>query len=171
MTQKQACKYKILPVLFFLLLPACASLPQLGTPMGSDFKPLSSDVAALAAPQAPGGAQTLYCMAGKGAVHLARGWVDFATTRFILPPGGRAQIPLEAGKGVFTLQGYFDAEGQKIIFCPVVDAPPEARISCSSIYALDDDLQMGIKRTFDVPDAVRGGSITCAYAKEKLQKL
>lgn len=70
-----------------------------------------------------------------------------------------------------TVQAFFDRSGQKMVFCPVVDAPPGQRIACASLYALDEDLHDGIKRTFDIPDAVRGGAITCAYEQKKLKKL
>lgn len=153
------------------LLSACESLPVFHATSRGSFKPLSSDVAMLAAPQVESG-QPLYCAVGKGAVHTRKGWVDFQPATFVLEPGGRTQVQLrtKAG-GVVLIQGRFDVEGQKLIFCPVIDAPPEERIACSSIYALEDDLQAGIKRTFDVPNAVRGGSITCAYNKERLKKL
>lgn len=165
---------RVMPVFASLfLLAACESLPPIsfGKPMGGDFKPLSSEVAAIAAPGASADTPPLNCVVGKGAAHMSRGWVDFGTTSFTLPPGGRVNVPLKAGGGTFTIQGFFDADGQKLIFCPVVDAPPDERIACSSIYALGDDLAMGIKRTFDVPDAVRGGAISCAFDKENLKKL
>jgi hypothetical protein len=98
--------------------------------------------------------------------------VDFRTVDFVLEPGGRTPVRLRTKSGdALMLQGRFDAEGQKLVFCPVIDAPPGERIACSSIYALEDDLQMGIKRTFDVPDAVRGAAITCAYDSAKLKDL
>lgn len=174
MTKKQASVWRIISVACVFLLAACESLPQINlTGMkGGNFQPLSSDVAMMAAPQASSAAAPLYCVAGLGSAHMARGWVDFEKTSFVLPSGGKAQVVLKAvrGGGSMTVQGYFDVEGQKIIFCPVIDAPPDERISCSSLYALDDDLQMGIKRTFDVPDAVRGGAISCAYSKDKIRK-
>jgi hypothetical protein len=70
-----------------------------------------------------------------------------------------------------TIQALFDGDGQKLIFCPFLNVAPDQRISCSSLYALEDDLQAGIKRTFDIPSAVRGGSITCAYTQENLRSL
>ena len=77
-----------------------------------------------------------------------------------------------------TIQALFDGSGQKVIFCPFLiksgpntPPPPDQRISCSSLYALDDDLHDGIKRTFDIPAAVRGGAITCAYEEEHLRSL
>ena len=70
-----------------------------------------------------------------------------------------------------TIQALFDGGGQKLIFCPFLDVDQSQRISCSSLYALEDDLQDGIRRTFDIPSAVRGGSITCSYTQEHLRPL
>ena len=52
-----------------------------------------------------------------------------------------------------------------------INAAPSQRISCTSLYALEEDLQDGIKRTFDIPSVLRGGAITCAYSQEKLRPL
>ena len=69
------------------------------------------------------------------------------------------------------IQGIFDASGQKLIFCPVIDGPPDKKVTCASLYALEDDLNAGIKRSFDIPDAVRGADISCARNAKDLQKL
>ncbi len=157
------------------LLSACQTLSEFRLPGRSDnFQPLDSDIAVMAAP-GPGTGDAmapLYCSVGSGAAHVAKGWVDFRQTDFVLPAGGKTQVRLQTGSsGSMAIQGFFDTEGQKITFCPVIDAAPGERIACSSIYALEDDLQAGIKRTFDVPDAVRGGSISCAYSQDHLKKL
>lgn len=116
---------------------------------------------------------SLFCKAGRGAIQLGRGWDDFSDTLFILYPGERTNVTLPNihKTASLAIQAFFDHEGQKIIFCPVVEGPPDQRIACASLYALDADLNEGIKRTFDIPSALSGGSITCAYQLTKLRKL
>jgi len=79
---------------------------------------------------------------------------------------------LLSSRGVnLPMQVFFDTEGQKMIFCPAVTAAPGGKVACASIYMLEDDLQAGIKRTFDVPNAVQGSAITCAYAQDHFRSL
>jgi hypothetical protein len=166
-------------ILVVALLPAgCADMQGMAqwkpSFMQQNFTPLTDDVAAMAAaPQSGEGAPVL-CSLGSGAAHFDKGWLDFKKSDFILPPGGQqASIPIQAVKGGnrASLRGFYDEAGQKMIFCPLVDGPPDERIDCFSLYVLGDDLDVGVKRTFDVPDAIRGASITCAHDKNKLQPL
>lgn len=115
----------------------------------------------------------LYCKIGRGSAIFGHDWYDFSDTMFMLYDDERMniKIPHVRGAGELTVQALFDRTGQKLIFCPMLDAPPGRRIACASLYALDDDLHDGIKRTFDIPDALRGGAITCAYQQAKLKKL
>jgi hypothetical protein len=155
-----------------LLLSGCVTLGNMSWPgQGQQFHPLDSEVASMAAPVGAG--PRLVCRTGRGTALFGKAWAPFAETTFTIPAGSRVNIPLARynGNGTTTMQGLFDKDGQKIIFCPVVQGPPDARIACTSLYALDDDLQAGLKRTFDVPELVRGAAITCAFAAENLKDL
>lgn len=113
------------------------------------------------------------CVAGKGAARFKNGWYDFDDAAFVLRDGERVNITLKSKRGgnVTAFQGVLDKAGQKMVFCPVRSGPPDQRILCGSLYALDDDLDAGIKRTFDIPDAVRGATISCATERSHLLKL
>jgi len=115
----------------------------------------------------------LYCNIGRGSALFGRDWYDFSDVLFTLQRGEPANVKVTRVHSTqqMTIQALFDGKGQKLIFCPFLNVGEGERISCSSLYALDDDLQAGIKRTFDIPSAVRGGSITCAYAQENLKSL
>jgi hypothetical protein len=161
-----------------LLLGGCDQLPDLSKyfkPQGkTKFRTLDSNVASMAAPAtAAAGSQTLDCRAGLGAAKFGKQWKDFNEAAFRLAPQSRVNVPLTPRKGgeQMAFQAMFDLEGQKLMFCPLVNGDPGDEVACSSIYALDDDLAAGIKRTFDIPDALRGGSITCAYDENNLKKL
>lgn len=145
-------------------LAACGQMPHLNMLMGPNYSPMNSDVAVMAAPESPQRTSALYCRVIRGAARFGESWRDFMPVEFQVPRDGRVNVPLVPvrGEGTVTFQAWFDGEGQKILFCPVVEGPPEQKISCASLYALDDDLEAGIKRTFDIPRAVEGGSITCA---------
>jgi hypothetical protein len=164
------------PRIMLLLLPlwlaGCATMPGMSS-MGPKFKPLDSEVAAMAAPGPTGTGKSLFCRVGRGSAHFGKAWLEFADAGFRLTPQSRVNVALRAkkGGGEMSFQALFDLEGQRIVFCPIVDGPPDERVSCASIYALEDDLMAGIKRTFDIPDAVAGSSITCAYDQERFQKL
>lgn len=158
-------------LLSLLLIAGCAGGTGFSS-LGPRFSPIDSKVATM---QSGGGASgpALHCRAGRGNAHFGKKWLGYPETKFELAPQDRVNITLSPsrGKGSLTIQAFFDKEGQRLLFCPVVDGPPATRVSCASIYALDDDLQMGIKRTFDIPNALRGGSISCAYKKSNLKKL
>jgi hypothetical protein len=115
----------------------------------------------------------VYCKAGRGSALFGHTWYDFQDTSFRLFRGERVdiQIPRKNETEAMTIQGLFDENGQKMVFCPVLDVPAGHRIACTSIYMLEDDLQSGIKRTFDIPNAIRGAAITCAYMQENLKSL
>lgn len=160
-----------------LLLSACGGggwgMGKLSWPGSQQqFHPLDSEVASLAAPTGAG--PRLICRAGRGTALFGKAWEPFEETGFSIPAGSRVNITLTRQnnrRGETQMQGLFDKEGQKIIFCPVVEGPPDARIACTSLYALDDDLTAGLKRTFDIPELVRGASITCAFSEENLKKM
>lgn len=129
-------------------------------------------MAAQAVPAAQSG-NVVNCVVGKGAARFARGWYDFGETRFTLRDGQRVNVALRRSRSGdnMVFQGTLDSAGQKMLFCPVRSGPPDQRIVCASLYMLEDDLQAGVKRTFDIPDAVRGGAISCAYDRARLLKL
>jgi len=168
-----------------LSLGGCDGMTMLGRNAPPKYKTLDSGVAAMAAPGTPapgpagredggaGGARRLYCRVGNGSAHFGRHWYDYDSDDFLLEQGTRVTVTLTArkGKGTMSFVGFFDDAGQKMIFCPVVKGPPDKRIPCTSLYALDDDLALGIRRTFDLPHAVRGANITCAFRRDKLRKL
>lgn len=153
-------------------LGGCGPVPDFSL-RGPNYRPLDSEIAAMADPSAPVTGTPLYCRVGKGTAYFPGGWHDFVQKDFILGENARVNIFLAraGGRETMAIQGIFDKDGQKIIFCPFVNGAPGDRIVCASLYALDDDLAMGIKRTFDIPDAIIGGSITCADRVAALRNL
>lgn len=165
-------KRTIAALMAIFLLSGCADLPWKPGQSQQQFHPLDSEVAQMAAPQQPSG-PPLYCRIGRGEAHFGTGWSGYVDPAFTLAPDARVTVPLARDKGSekSDILAIFDSQGQKLIFCPIVGGPPDKRVACTSIYALDDDLAAGIKRTFDVPAALRGAEITCAYKQDALQKL
>jgi hypothetical protein len=158
-----------------LLLTAC--LPDMSM-LGPNNRPLDTRIAAMAdaatpvsviLPFTPG----LYCRIGRGAAFFNNDWYDFADTPFTLYKGAKANIRVTRLRHADTMQiqAIFDGDGQKVVFCPLTGVTPGQPVSCASLYTLEDDLKSGIKRTFDVPHAVRGGTITCAYKREFLKPI
>lgn len=159
-----------------LAMTSCDQMPSLNV-FGPNYRPMTSDVAEMAAPldpQAEKGERPVLCRVWGGAAQFETGIKDFSTADFAVWPKGRTNVTLTASgffaHGTFVFQAYFDDEGQKMIFCPMTEGPLNKKIACSSIYALDDDYDDGIKRTFDIPQAVQGGEITCAHSKSAFRK-
>jgi hypothetical protein len=155
------------------LLALAACMPDIGI-LSDDYKKPEVPVSAITTPPEPQKTgPTLYCKAGHGEALFGTGWQEFRDTTFALPQGQyvNVKIPRLRNNEVMTVQALFDNSGQKMIFCPLVDAAPGQRIACSSLYAMEDDLQDGIKRTLDIPNALRGGAITCAYRQANLKPL
>jgi hypothetical protein len=160
-------------VVFSMALAAC----DLIDPPPPAIPPVN--VADVVAPAPTPDTPPLYCKIGHGTAQFGRDWYDFADAEFELYRGQPANISLTRlhGSQQMSIRVLFDGKGQKLIFCPYLVGPggdaldPDRRISCASLYALDDDLRDGIKRTFDIPAAVRGGAITCAYSQERLRSL
>jgi hypothetical protein len=175
-----------LACLLALALSGCANMPQSWSDLSlenmfakkpdaeANYKPLSSEVAVIAAPQQDGdpGPGGVVCRVSKGSAHFGERWLDFEPAEFTLPVDTRVSVTLDAahGDGQMKFQSWFDAKTQEMLFCPVIDGPPDKKIPCASIYALDEDLAMGIKRTFDIPGAVGGSALTCAHTPDKLKK-
>jgi len=163
----------IIPFMLSCLLPLTACLPDMGL-FEEKYKPPTIEVSSMVTPTAPNQpAQTLYCKVGHGEALFGLHWYAFSETAFALYRGSYVNITLSRlqGMGGMNIQALFDNGGQKLIFCPVVNALPGQRIPCSSLYAMEDDLNDGIKRTFDIPNALRGSAITCAYQQANLKSL
>ena len=84
-----------------------------------------------------------------------------------------SSVRMASSRGNYTggMRAYYDEPGQKMIFCPVATNSPDGVIDCASLYAMNEDLAVGIKRTFDVPNGVQSGHISCAYNQASLQQL
>ena len=157
------------------LLSGCALIDPLPPPI----PPVNVTDVTKPAPQPD--TPPLYCKVGHGTALFGRDWYDFMDVEFPLYRGQPTDINLTRVRGneQMTIQALFDGSGQKMIFCPFLNvspassatSAPDRRISCASLYTLDDDLRDGIKRTFDIPAAVRGGAITCAYQHDRLRSL
>lgn len=165
------CLWAALACVF--LLSACESVNMPSVPWASHSDNTYSAVASVAAVPAGTVSTPVSCLVGHGAVHFSKGWYDFSDASFTLRDGERVNVTLKSKTGgqSAAFQGIYDKAGQKMLFCPVRTGAPGERILCGSIYALEDDLQFGIKRTFDVPDAVMGATISCASDRRRLMKL
>ena len=162
----------LLAFLPLALLAGCSYV----TPAKPAFQPLTLDLSGDLAPRDPSAAGAdVYCNAGHGTAMMNDGqWREYKGTGFVLPGNGAASsIRLEAVRGSTSanLRGYFDEPGQRVVFCPVLQGPPDMVIDCMSLYVLGDDLTVGVKRTFDVPKGVQGGQISCAYDQANLKPL
>ena len=115
----------------------------------------------------------LYCKIGRGTVLFGRKWYSFKDSSFSIRQGERTRIKItgKRNKKEREIQVFFDECGQKMLFCPVTNAAPGQLISCASMYALKEDLEQGIKRTFNVPSVIRDGTISCAFLQEKMKSL
>ncbi len=155
---------RLLSVLLITLLAGCVAAP----PPKPVFQPLSLDLSGDLTPRDPSLplAHDVYCVIGHGTALIAGQWAPYQQTGFILPGTGvmsSVMIEKTKGSGQAVMRGYYDDLGQKMVFCPVRQGPPDAVIECQSLYAMSEDLTFGIKRTFDVPEAVLSGHIACAY--------
>lgn len=160
------------PLVCVFLLSACADMHLPSNPWSRNDNTYNAAASVAATPAAPG--VPVYCMVGHGAAHFdAKGWHDFSDGSFTLRDGERVNVTLKSKRGGHSaaFQGIYDKTGQKMLFCPVRVGAPSERILCGSIYALEDDLQFGIKRTFDVPDAIMGATISCASERKRVMKL
>ena len=107
----------------------------------------------------------LLCEVDSGNAKYQQGWYDFKSTKFAIAKGEklRIEMPRKRGEGSAYFLGRFDANGQKLVFCPYIEVAEGQKIPCASFYTLEEDLEIGIRRTFDVPKAVRGGYLSCKY--------
>ena len=107
----------------------------------------------------------LLCEVDSGNAKYKQGWYDFKKTEFAITKGNKIKIemPRKRGTGSAYFLGRFDESGQKLVFCPYLEVAVGEKIPCASFYTLEEDLEIGIRRTFDVPKAVRGGYLSCKY--------
>lgn len=165
---------KIRIILF--LLPLCLGISAC---MPTDIRPLSewsvfkkqpqSSAAPLPArtvpPVRPSG-PFVACAVFDGQAQFPSGWFPLQKAEFKIRRGETGSFTLRSKKNESrAIYVRFDPDGQKMVFCPETEeAGKGTRIPCYSIYALEDDFDAGIKRTFDVPKAVRGSEMTCKTA-------
>ncbi|TVQ84330.1 MAG: hypothetical protein EA357_03235 [Micavibrio sp.] len=104
------------------------------------------------------------CTVSEGQARFSSGWFPLKNTDFEIRPGTEKTFAVQGRNRRETNSIFvrFDRGGQRLVFCPrAQDFQKADRIACYSIYALEDDFKPGIKRTFDVPDAVRGSALSC----------
>lgn len=106
------------------------------------------------------------CAVFDGQAQFPSGWFPLQKAEFKIRRGETDSFTLRSKKNESrAIYVRFDPDGQKMVFCPETEeAGKGTRIPCYSIYALEDDFDAGIKRTFDVPKAVRGSEMTCKTA-------
>ena len=167
-----------IPILLFLLplfLGISACVPTEIRPLSewSVFNKKSSAPAAQqtdssAAVQSRPYGPAVTCAVFEGQAQFPSGWFPLQKTEFKIRRGETDSFTLRSKKNESrAIYVRFDPDGQKMVFCPETEEAGRAtRIPCYSIYALEDDFDAGIKRTFDVPKAVRGSEMTCKTAGE-----
>ena len=105
----------------------------------------------------------LICSISGGSALVGSGWHPYDVSNFKIRKGAAGLTTLKRrGHGSQSqLQVRFDNDGQKLVFCPADLVGMQSQILCSSIFALPDDYDRGIKRTLDIADALRGGTLEC----------
>lgn len=105
----------------------------------------------------------LTCVIKNGSANFDEKWYDFKPKTIHIYKGQDIEVSLERKWGPETMPIYvrYEKSGQRLVVCPAGDIGSNQKILCSSIYALEDDFDMGIKRTLDVSKTVRGGNIEC----------
>ena len=161
----------LIACLVLLLASGCTAAPK-----QPQFQPLTLDLSGDIAPRDPAlpPAGDVYCMIGHGTAMLDRQWRAYDPTGFVLPGNGMmstVRIDAARGNAQATMRAYYDEPGQKMIFCPLVSSAPDGVIDCASIYAMSEDFRDGIKRTFEVPNGVQSGHISCGYDQNTLLQL
>lgn len=187
--KNKLCRRFFLASILLPLLSGCSYMPDMSQMHWPDwsrkettapaYPPLNNEPVAIRAapespPEPPSSGKKVFCRVGKGSARFSSGWLDFLETEFTLVDNVTGHIPVtgEKKESGTSFQGLFDWKGQKITFCPETKGLAAGeKISCTSIYALDEDLSAGIKRTLDVPAVIRGGGVSCASSPDKIQKL
>ncbi len=154
-----------------LILSGCSVVPS-----KPSFQPLTLDLSGNMAPRDPAQAPSadVYCVIGHGTAMIDGQWRPYASTGFVMPGNGMmssVRITASRGSASTSMRAYYDEPGQKMIFCPTVTKNRDGVIDCASHYAMNEDLRVGIKRTFEVPNGVQSGHIGCAYQQDNIPSL
>ncbi len=160
-----------LMLIALLLLGGCSVIEK--KPV---FQPLTLDLSADMAPRDPSMpvGRDVFCVIGHGTALIDKQWRAYDPTGFVLPGTGQmSSVRIDAARGSAnaTMRAYYDEPGQKMIFCPTVATSADGVIDCASLYAMNEDLMDGIKRTFEVPNGVMSGHISCGYDQQTLRPL
>ncbi len=117
--------------------------------------------------------KVLYCEIGQGEAKFGNEWHEFSNKSFTVYKEGRTNIKLRNGGDIETkaFQVILNNEGQKILFCPILNLSSNDRVSCQSLYFLEDDLESGFRRTINLPNVIKESAVTCSYRAENLKKL
>lgn len=170
---------RMMPSMSSLLLACAALLLSSGCSMVQkqpSFQPLTLDLSGDIAPRDPSlpPAGDVFCVVGHGTAMIDKQWRAYEPTGFVLPGNGMmssVRIEADRGSSFATMRAYYDEPGQKMIFCPTVSTSADGVIDCASLYAMNEDLRDGIKRTFEVPNGVMSGHISCGYDQARLLPL
>ncbi len=111
--------------------------------------------------------RAVYCSINGGQANFSNSWLPIKQSSFQIIEGSEQNIQIYAKNKASTnmsIHVRFGEGEQKMVFCPdITDKSNSQRILCYSMYALDDDYDLGVKRNFDIPKAVRGSSIKCHH--------
>lgn len=105
----------------------------------------------------------LECRIAEGTIHIDRDWYNYMPSQIALYKNQTDNITLKRkwGEGQIEIQMRHDQDGQRLVLCPMHLLMTQDQVLCTSIYALENDFNTGIKRTLDITDALRGGTIEC----------
>ncbi len=117
--------------------------------------------------------KVLYCEVGKGELKFGNEWHEFPNKRFTVYQEGKTNIKLRNKMDAQTklFQIILNNEGQKILFCPILNSSPGRKVNCQSLYFLEDDLEVGFRRTINLYGVIKESTVTCSYNAEHLKKL
>ena len=118
--------------------------------------------------------EILYCKIGTGSMNINRQWLDIKNKDFLVIKNGRSNVNLIAqynNSKSTSMQAIFDHKGQKVTLCPLTPVYSNHKVECLNLYFLDDDLDIGIKRSVNISNFIRGSAITCAYDKNNFKQL
>lgn len=105
----------------------------------------------------------LKCKVYDGTAYIQKDWYRYQKASFNIRKNqtGLFSVYNKSGESHSKIQVRFDQDGQKLVFCPAALINGDNKILCTSIYALEDDFITGIKRTLDISNALRGGTMEC----------
>lgn len=143
-----------------LILSGCLSTtPEPTAVPALKLQPLGVNAATIGTPI------SIICHVKDGTAKIGNTWQEFAPVTFRMEQGLQTNIPLRK-QGMFAkdsliVAARFEDSGQRLVFCPQMNVADGGRIPCSTLYALEDDYQLGFKRTFDLEGALISSEITC----------